>query len=166
MKNKLFYIILTFTLTSCPFPYEDDYYEYDYIPVYISREALENSVKFIKETREMEHTGKIYYYAPYIFVNERYRGVHVFNNSDPSKPVKEGFINAPGCIDMAVKENILYLDNSVDLVSFDMNSKEVTNRIRNVFPEPLPPDDIFYYRRNNRPKGYILVNWIKKEQNN
>ncbi|MDR2233277.1 MAG: hypothetical protein LBE56_09160 [Tannerella sp.] len=136
-----------------------------YSPVYMSRETLENSVKYIPGAREMKQTGKIYYLAPYIFVNERYKGVHVINNSNPASPVNEGFILAPGCMDMAVKENILYLDNAVDLVSFDLDSRQVTKRIKDVFPEPLPPDELNfgYYNLPGRPEGYILVEW-KKEQ--
>ena len=109
----------------------------------------------------MIQTGKIYYRAPYIFVNERYKGVHIINNSDPAHPVNEGFILAPGCIDMAVKGHILYLDNAVDLVSFDLDSKQVTKRIRDVFPEPLPPDDFKYNPYFKRPENYILVEWKK-----
>jgi hypothetical protein len=112
----------------------------------------------------MIRTGKIYYRTPYIYVNERYKGVHVINNSDPERPVKEGFILAPGCIDMAVKGNILYLDNAVDLVSFDLDGRQVTKRIRNVFPEPLPPDD-FRFSVFNRPEGYVLVEWKKNNAN-
>ena len=132
-----------------------------YTPVFMSRETLDNSVKYIPEARDMKQTGKIYYRSPYIYVNERYKGVHVINNTNPAHPVHEGFILAPGCIDMAVKENILYLDNAVDLVSFDLDSRQVTKRIRNVFPEPLPPDDFYYYRFSNRPEGYVIVEWKK-----
>jgi hypothetical protein len=124
-----------------------------YAPVFMSRETLEKSVMYIAGNREMIHTGKIYYRSPYIFVNERYKGVHVINNTDPAHPVNEGFILAPGCIDMAVKGNILYLDNAVDLVSFDLDSKQVTKRIRNVFPELLPPDDLMAFWNYNRPKN-------------
>jgi len=132
-----------------------------YSPVFMSREALERSVKYIPGARDMIQTGKIYYRAPYIFVNERYKGVHVINNANPANPVNEGFILAPGCIDMAVKDNILYLDNAVDLVSFDLDSKQVTKRIKNVFPEPLPPDDFMFNPNYKRPKDYILVEWKK-----
>ena len=135
-----------------------------YKPVFMTRDMLENSVMYLEGARDMIQTGKIYYRAPYIYVNERYKGVHVINNSDPYHPVKEGFISAPGCIDMAAKGNILYLDNAVDLVSFDLNVKEVTKRIRNVLPEPLPPDDFFRYRHEKRPQGYIVVNWVKVEK--
>jgi len=131
-----------------------------YSPVFISRTTLESSVKFIPGARDMVQTGKIYYRAPYIYVNERYKGVHVINNTNPAHPIKEGFILAPGCIDMAVKGNILYLDNAVDLVSFDLNSREVTSRIRDVFPEPLPPDDFSFFWMD-RPEGYVLVEWKK-----
>jgi len=132
-----------------------------YTPVFISRETLNNSVKYINESRDMIQTGKIYYRDPYIYVNERYKGVHVINNTHPARPVNEGFILAPGCLDMAVKGNILYLDNAVDLVSFDLVSKQVTQRIENAFPEPVPPNDFFYYGYN-RPDGYIIVEWKKQ----
>jgi hypothetical protein len=165
MKKAFLLIIMSLVVTACPYyePYEHNE-KGEYTPVYMSRETLEHSVMYISGARNMIQTGKIYYRAPYIFVNERYKGVHVINNSNPALPVKEGFILAPGCIDMAVKENILYLDNAVDLVSFDLDSKQVTKRIRSVFPEPLPPEDFSFYRLPNRPKGYILVEWVKNSK--
>ena len=135
-----------------------------YTPVFISRETLENSVKYVHGARDMIQTGKIYYLVPYIYVNERYKGVHVINNTNPARPVNEGFILAPGCLDMAVKGNILYLDNAVDLVSFDLVSKQVTKRIQNAFPEPAPPNDFFYFSYYNRPEGYVLVEWKKNNK--
>ena len=135
-----------------------------YTPVFISRETLENSVKYVPGARDMIQTGKIYYLAPYIYVNERYKGVHVINNTNPARPVNEGFILAPGCLDMAVKGNILYLDNAVDLVSFDLVSKQVTKRIQNAFPEPVPPNDFYYFNYYNRPEGYVLVEWKRNNK--
>ena len=161
MKKIFLFLILTATAWIGIADVPPAYYE-RYTPVFMSRETLENSVMYIAGSREMIRTGKIYYRRPYIFVNERYKGVHVINNSDPVHPVNEGFILAPGCIDMAVKGNILYLDNAVDLVSFDLDAHQVTKRIRNVFPEPLPPDDLSAYWNNNRPNNYILVDWKKE----
>ena len=157
MKKGL--ILFVFVWLSGIFLHSDEMPYNTYSPVFMSREVLENSVSYIPGAREMIRTGKIYYRSPYIFVNERYKGVHVINNSNPAHPVNEGFILAPGCIDMAVKDHILYLDNAVDLVSFDLNTKQVTKRIRDVFPEPLPPDDIGLTQPYNRPKDYILVEW-------
>jgi len=172
MKKPFFLLaIVSVVFTACPWYYDPDRYNENtgsetHIPMYMSRENLEHSVHFISEKREMKQTGKIYYRYPYIFVNERYKGVHIINNTDPYHPVNEGFILAPGCIDMAVKGDILYLDNAVDLVSFDLDSKQVTDRIRNVFPEPLPPEDFFSYRKDVRPAGGIIVEWVKIEKKN
>jgi hypothetical protein len=159
--RRIFIILILTSLASSSF---DWYSSWTYSPVFLSREALENSVKYIPGARDMVQTGKIYYRTPYIYVNERYKGVHVINNTNPARPVNEGFILVPGCIDMAVKENILYVDNAVDLVSFDLDSKQVTKRIRNVLPEPLPPEDFRFYGLN-RPEGYILVEWRKNNLN-
>ena len=155
-------ILLTIVFLSATSFRSDSGWKETYMPIYMSRETLENSVKYIAGARDMIQTGKIYYRAPYIYVNERYKGVHIINNSNPAYPVNEGFILAPGCIDMAVKGNIIYLDNAVDLISFDLDSRQITKRIRNIFPEPLPPDDFnYYFSYNNRPAGYILVEWKK-----
>jgi hypothetical protein len=137
------------------------YYENrNYVPVFMKRADLEQSVSY-QPPEDMENPGKIYYKAPYIYVNERYKGVHVIDNSQPENPVSVGFIVAPGCLDMAVKGDIIYLDNSVDLVAFDLTKREVTNRIANVFPEPVSPDNEIFYAGTDR-SGYVLVAWKKK----
>jgi hypothetical protein len=131
-----------------------------YIPVFMEREELERSVSYRDGERDLVNPGKIYHKAPYIYVNEKYKGVHVINNSVPAAPKREGFIIAPGCIDMAIKGNILYLDNSVDLVAFDLVAKSVTERVKNAFPEPLSPDGYACYIE--RPENYVLVEWKKR----
>lgn len=136
-----------------------DYMPYGgYRPVFMEREELEKSVSYQTESREMKRPGKIYYRNPYIFVSEKYKGVHIINNSNPKQPKQEGFIVAPGCLDMAVKGNILYIDNAVDLVSFDLETKKVTGRVKNVFPEPMAPDNM-YYPATGRPENFIIVDW-------
>ncbi|MDR1673558.1 MAG: hypothetical protein LBS09_08905 [Bacteroidales bacterium] len=155
-------IILVIALSSAIDKERYYYHNSDYSPIFMSREMLEQSVLYVQGAREVKNTGKVYYRAPYIYMNERYKGVHVINVANPENPVNEGFILAPGCIDMAVKDHILYLDNAVDLVSFDLNGKTVTNRIRNVFPEPAAPG-YSYNDFHDRPENYILVEWRKKE---
>ncbi|MDR2120150.1 MAG: hypothetical protein LBP64_04660 [Tannerella sp.] len=129
-----------------------------YSPVFMERDELERSVFYIPGERTPANPGKIYCRSPYIFVNERYKGIHVINNSDPANPVHEGFIVAPGCIDMAMKGDVLYLDNAVDLVAFDFATKQVTERIRNVMPEPVAPNKM-YWHGDRGEKALILVGW-------
>ena len=129
-------------------------------PVFMKRADLEQSVTFIHGKRLLKNPGKIYCKDNYIYVNELYKGVHVINNSNPENPVREGFITAPGCVDMAIKENIIYVDNAVDLVAFDLGSKKVTERIKNVLPEvPSPSGGYYYNEEKKRPEEFILVGW-------
>jgi hypothetical protein len=140
-----------------------EYYYYDYYAVYMDRTNLEKSVSYTTERKELKNPGKIYYIPPYLFVNEKYKGVHVFDNTDPGHPVPIGFIIAPGCLDMAVKGDIdiIYLDNAVDMVTFDLTSKEVTDRKRGIFPELAPPSGSYRYD-GDRAEDLIIVEWVKR----
>lgn len=164
MKTKL-YFTLSFTFLLCIFFSSTSFsdipaYRGEYVPVFMKRTELEKSVSYSAQSRDLIQPGKIYYKTPYIYINEKYKGVHIVNNTDPSNPKKEGFITAPGCIDMAVKGNILYLDNAVDLVAFDLDAKKVTERIKNVFPEPIPPKGSYYWSTHNRDE-MVIVSWKK-----
>jgi hypothetical protein len=162
MKTKKLHLITISLIMAGIFVFSTSFSDSDYyVPVFMKRADLEQSVSYQSIAREMENTGKIYYKTPYIFINEKYKGVHVINNSNPQNPINEGFIVVPGCIDMAVKGNIMYLDNAVDLVAFDLTSKQVTKRIKEIFPEPPSPENGLYYGGNT--EGYILVGWKKNQ---
>jgi hypothetical protein len=135
------------------------YYEASrYTPVFMKRSELEKSVSWMNTGRPMKDPGKIYVRGTELFINEKYKGVHIVDNSDPQHPDFKAFIAAPGCIDMAVKGNIVYLDNAVDLVAFDLETKQVTQRIKDFLPEHPAPDGQFHYY-GDRPEGLILVGW-------
>lgn len=135
--------------------------QYAYLPFYMTRAELEHSVFFADGPREMSDPGKIWVRGTEIFVNERYKGVHVIDNSDPRNPRQTGFIVAPGCIDMAVKGDIIYMDNAVDLVAFNLDSGEETSREKDIFPPPSSPDGMSAHSFTQQ--GYILVGWSKAE---
>ena len=90
----------------------------------------------------LEETGKIYIKGHLIFLNEFGKGIHVINNRNPYKPEIIAFLNIPGNVDIAIRDNILYADSYTDLVVIDIsdpkNIKEI-KRIKNIFPDiPLP----------------------------
>ncbi|MDR1670910.1 MAG: hypothetical protein LBR57_00125 [Alistipes sp.] len=130
-------------------------------PYFMERSELEKSV-FRTQSKEMLSPGKIWTDDEngLIFVVERYKGVHIIDNSDPSNPSPAGFIVAPGCMDVAVKGDVIYLDNAVDLVAFDMAANnglgQETERLENWFTEPVSPVGERY---NNRSSNMILVGW-------
>lgn len=143
-----------------PYPSEP----FPYRPIVMTRQVLETSVEMIEPVKLIK-PGKIYIKDNYIFINEKFKGLHIINNTDPSNPVKAGFLRIPGCIDMAVKGNILYADNAVDLVAVDLSNPlniVVTKRIKNVFPELTPPGQSWTpwnYSAEQRPANTIIIGW-------
>ena len=140
-----------------------------YTPYFMERSDLEQSVGYIVGAREMVNPGKIWVSGDgaTIYIVERYKGVHVIDNTNRSAPEPKGFITAPGCMDVAIKGDIIYLDNAVDLVAFSLTSNRVTKRLKEYFPEPLSPNGIsyrnYYYSYNSADMGNkILVGWRKK----
>jgi hypothetical protein len=149
----------------------DYYYGYNvYVPVLLKRPDLEASIKFLN-ARDIEKPGKIYVKDSLIFISDKYRGIHIINNADSTHPQKIGFINIPGCLDMAVKGNYLYADNAVDLVTIDISNLPaitVTDRKVEVLPEipnPATGNIPYDYTKEQRPANTVIVNWIEKNNN-
>ena len=151
---------------SCETEIGDDFeYEYtDYEPVYLDRDTLESSIKS-SSARPVDQSGKIYIKGDYLFINEKYEGIHVIDNSNPATPINLGFIEVPGNIDISIKDNLLLVDNAVDLVTVDIGSFPTiteVSRVRNIFPELLPPDLDYLpwsYSSSNRDDNTIIVGW-------
>jgi len=159
---------IAFILLSLCFSFDEPYYYYSqYKPVFMLRSEMEKNIK-IQSPRAIRETGKIYLKDNYIFINEKYRGIHVLDNSDPENPTPKAFINIDGCIDMAIKENVLYADNAVDLIALRFNPEiseiEVTKRIKNTFPELPAPDErqLTWKEQKAIPENAILVRWEKR----
>lgn len=135
-------------------------------PVYMSYEELRDAVKF-SESRDLVNPGKIYFKDDYIFINEELKGIHIINNQNPQNPQNIGFVEIPGNVDVAIKNNILYADSYIDLVAIDIsdidNPAEV-KRIEEVFPYTTPPlkDEDLRIAKVDEEKG-VVIDWeIKK----
>lgn len=124
----------------------ETYYTYtEYQPVKISLAEIRSSVK-MEGPQQLQHPGKIYLRAPYIFINEAGEGIHIIDNSNKSNPVPKAFLRIPGCYDMAVFGNVLYADSYSDLVAFDIADLEdirTIDRQEDIFKSRL---DHYYYR--------------------
>ncbi len=140
----------------------------EYVPILIDRQEMEKAVK-LGSPRPMFEPGKIYYKSPWLFIVEKYKGVHIIDNSNPSNPEKMVFLHIDGVRDVAMKGNVLYADNAVDLIAVQFNSSlteiSVSKRLQNYFPEMSPPDgwglphSVWAYR----PKDSIIVGWKKRQ---
>lgn len=136
-----------------------------FVPKYMSYEEMRTSVK-LKSAMEVGVPGKIYMKDQYLFVNEKYKGIHIFDNTNPSAPVNLGFIDIPGNVDLAIKGSFLYADSYVDLVVIsirDMNNPVEISRIENIFPYTIPEVDYTYpIYEINEEKG-VITGWEVKE---
>lgn len=120
----------------------------EFRPVYLQASEFRVDPEF-EESRAFKDPGKIYYYGNYVFINEKFEGVHIIDNSNPETPENLGFISIPGNVDIAIRDNIMYADNYPDLISIDIND------IRN--PQLLCRDqDVFVNYWQDQNLGYLV----------
>lgn len=137
-------------------------------PIFLTRETLNNSVEFSVTQEELRTPVKIYRYGNLLLVSDHFTGIHAYDNADPSNPTKLGFIKIPGITDIAMNGNILYANNSVDLVAIDVsniNDLKIVKRIQDAFDEPLPPGFNSMpseYKKENRKQDFIIFKWREK----
>jgi hypothetical protein len=134
-------------------------------PVYMGYAELRKSVKQ-SASRDLVNPGKIYFKDNYIFIVEEMKGIHIINAGNPASPQKIGFIEVPGCVDIAVKNSTLYADSYVDIVAIDVsnlnNIKEVA-RVQDIFPYTVPPTDNEYrIAEVDKDKG-VVTGWEVKK---
>lgn len=130
-----------------------------YEPVYKSKTEVLQSING-NAARPLQQTGKIALYGNYIFINEVNKGVHIIDNSNPATPGNVAFINIPGNIDIAVRNNILYADIYTDMLAIDISDIEnVTVRKvnYNIFPERI------YTGNFVADSSRYIVDWIRHE---
>ena len=96
----------------------------EYESVFVQPEEFRvDNIDFF-ESRLLENPGKIYYYKNTLIVNEKYEGIHLYDNADPTAPVYKGFISIPGNLDVSIKNDIMFADNYVDLLTIDVSDIE------------------------------------------
>ncbi len=163
-RNIITLFILMAGILSCMDEYTEEFVANS--PVYMSYDDLRSAVK-LTESRDLEKPGKMYFKDGYIFINEMLEGIHIIDNRDPHNPLNTGFIEIPGNVDIAIKNNILYADSYIDLVAIDIsditNPYEVT-RVVDVFPYTTPPLEDGDYPISNvdEDKGVVIKWEIKK----
>ncbi|GAA0879656.1 hypothetical protein GCM10009119_26250 [Algoriphagus jejuensis] len=106
------------------------------MPVYLEMSDIRARTISVEPAQELDNPGKIYIYGNYLLINEPTEGIHILDNTNPSNPINKSFIPIEGNVDLAVNSNILYADNYVDLLAFDIsdiNNIRLVNRVEDVF---------------------------------
>ena len=123
MKNHLFIcgmLLLTgILLNSCQDKTEANFMANT--PVYMDFDTFRSTEFTIQPVREITASGKIWVKGHYLFIVDVLKGVHIVDNSNPSSPVKLGFLEIFACSDIAISGNLLFADNYSDLLTFDIS---------------------------------------------
>ncbi|MEM9867444.1 MAG: hypothetical protein AAF765_07150 [Bacteroidota bacterium] len=168
MKNRLLFFLsftpIFFSSCSDSTPDDDQYAEYVVArPLILSKADFANGVDIVPP-QPIDESGKVYTYGDYIFINDKSRGIHVVENSNPQQPVKIAFIEIPGNVDISIKDNFLYADSIMDLIVLDISDItdiQQVNRLENVLREgvifPFEADIVEYGSYNYETD--VLVGW-------
>lgn len=132
--------------------------DYNYNAVVMNRDAFENAVS-LTAAQPVVKSGKIYVKGDLLFVNDVNKGFHIYNCSTPDVMVPVAFLNVPGATDLAVRNNIIYINQAVDLITLvynaEANTITLTKRNKNVFPQKPSPDNNYQEVSENE----IIVDW-------
>jgi hypothetical protein len=166
MKTLKFFIpcLILLSVLSCSEEDSSKYAEYLVArPLTISVEEFKNGVDVIAPM-PIDESGKIYAYQEYIFVNDKYKGVHVIDNRNPSAPRKVGFIKIAGNVDISVKDDYLYADSLTDLIVLDISDIDnirIVNRLENVLRDNVvwPMEADIYEYDNWGDPDQVLIGW-------
>jgi len=163
MKNNVIrfncLLFLSLLVVSC-WRNEDDFIPSlsNYKPVIMNRVDFENAVAS-QAPRNIVKSGKIYIFDNFLFISEVNDGFHVFNYQNPANPFPLVYIGVPGATDLAIRNNMLYINQAIDLIALKFNNLtstfEFMHRNLNVFPQKMAPDGFFAPVNPNE----IIVNW-------
>jgi hypothetical protein len=135
------------------------------VPLYLSYDELRSSFEVLSAI-PMVKPGKISFYGNHMYINEYQKGIHVVDISDPESPEIKAFIEVPGNVDMAIRNDLLYAESYVDLLLIDISDPEqptLSKRVEDLFEYVIPPYDYeFPLDEIDQKKGVITGYDIKK----
>lgn len=143
-RISLLILLIALAITSCEDKRLQTYVAN--VPVYMSYEDLRSPLT-ITDQEDLVKPGKIYFKDQYMYINEYQKGIHVVDLSDPESPEQKAFIEIPGNVDMAIRNNLLYADSYLDLVLIDISDPlqpTEIKRIEELFEYVIPPYDPEY----------------------
>ena len=157
-QSLLFISIVTFFFSSCLKDIGTKHYKI-YTPIIETMSSLKAKVKSTSPI-SVTNAGKLFVIGNYVFLNEKEKGIHVIDNTNPANPINKAFIVIPGNTDLFVKGNILYANCYTDLLAIDISNYNLINTTKSI-------DDIFsdvrFINGYNVSTGNAITGWIEKD---
>jgi hypothetical protein len=142
-----------------PGPHEVTYSYTIYTPVLQLKQLALDSLNG-DPAKSIDSVGKIYIKGNYIFLNDVDKGIHVIDNSDPSRPKQTAFLRIPGNQDIAIEGNTLFADMYSDLLAIDisdLHQVRLSSRLPGLF------SDRQFENGYVMDSNHIIVDWIMKD---
>lgn len=162
--KKILLLFTVFWLISCEdIPIQEDTTVPGMKPVY---QLLDDGVIVeSQEARPFHELGKIVSRAEYIYINEKFKGIHVIDNSNPNAPLLKYFWRIEGNLDFTLKDNFLYAENNRDLLTIDISDPaniQLKSTIDNIYLNrngALAPPEYFGPFECVDPTQGTVVDW-------
>lgn len=117
----ILFCVTLFSLTSCLTDNCTEQREYTrFDPVYLKAADFRKEIE-TETIKALEEPGKIYYYNDMLFINQKGKGIHIYNNEDKSNPEFIVFYKIAGNFDLAIKDDLLVADNVIDMITIDIS---------------------------------------------
>lgn len=110
---------------------------------------------------ELCQPSGFYVYGDYLFTVDRNQGLQIIDNADNNDPRPIAFLNIPGSQGIAVRNNVLYVSQYLDLLAFDLTDpREPTllSRTEDVFT----PGEVFVGTTQNAEQ--FVVEYVAREE--
>lgn len=130
-----------------------------YTPIIESTASLKAKVKS-SAAIPVTNAGKLFIIGNYVFLNEKEKGIHIIDNTNPAMPINKGFLVIPGNTDLSIKNNILYANCYTDLLSINITNIDnisITNNIDDIF------SDVRFYNGYSTSQGNVITGWNVKD---
>ncbi len=150
IRSLILILMVSGSFFSCQDEITTSYTYRAMVPVYLAMSDVRARQMVIEPGKELENPGKIYLYGDYLLINEPQEGIHILDNTNPSSPINLNFIPIEGNVDLAVNNNMLYADNYVDLLVFDISNIRSIKQVERV-------KDVFNHMYSNSDTGVILT---------
>jgi hypothetical protein len=165
MKKMHFYTIKMLLLVTAAFVFngcvKDSAWQHYtiYRPLYKTLAQVQSELKSSTPVA-IKEPGKLFTIGNYIFLNEKHKGIHIIDNSNPASPVNKAFISIPGNEDVAVYGNTLYADCFTNLFTIDITNPmqaTLTKTTAGIFP------DRNFVNGFAIDSAHIIYDWMAKD---
>lgn len=135
-KSHLLLFAVTLLFTAC----EKDFGSIEV--TYTKATAIYGDLTEIRNTpllataAPINNPGKVFVSNDLLLIGEEEKGIHIIDNSNPSNPVNQSFLNIPGNREYYVHGDYLYAESYYDMLKIDISDKSQPNivaRIENAF---------------------------------